>query len=147
MHDVLERRAGHTAGVATVVRTVDSAPRQPGAAMVLAPNGTVAGSVSGGCVEAAVYDLTAEVVTTGAPVRHRYGISADDPFTVGLTCGGQIDVFIEAVSRDTFPQLQTVADDIAAHRATAVATVIAHPDKRRLGRKLVIRPDSFDGTL
>jgi xanthine dehydrogenase accessory factor len=140
-------RAGGTAGVATVVRTIRSAPRPPGAAMVVAPDGAVAGSVSGGCVEAAVYELANEVVHTGRPVLHRYGISADDAFAVGLTCGGEIDIFAEPVSKGTFPQLESVADDIAVHRPTAVATVIAHPDSEWLGRRLVIGPDVVDGSL
>ena len=140
-------RAGDTAGVATVVRTVRSAPRPPGATMVVAPDGTVAGSVSGGCVEAAVYELCNEVVASGRPAMARYGISNEDAFAVGLTCGGIIDVFAEPVSRTTFPRLHAVADDIAAHRPTAVATVIAHPDPERVGRRLVIGPDEVDGTL
>lgn len=138
---------GGTAGVATVVRTIRSAPRPPGAAMVVAPDGTVAGSVSGGCVEGAVYELATEVAESGRPQIQRYGISDDDAFAVGLTCGGIIDVFVEAVSRDTFPQLGAVADDIAAHRPTAVATVIAHPDPDRVGRRLVLGPDTADGSL
>ncbi|KUH99639.1 XshC-Cox1 family protein [Mycolicibacterium acapulense] len=152
MREVLEElltvwRSGGAAGVATVVRTIRSAPRQPGATMVVSPDGSVAGSVSGGCVEAAVYELVNEVVASGRPELQRYGISDDDAFAVGLTCGGIIDIFAEAVSRDSFPQLQAVADDIAAHRPTAVATVIAHPDADRIGRRLVIGTDSVDGSL
>ena len=143
VRDVLDEllsvwQSGGTAGVATVVRTIKSAPRQPGATMVVAPDGTVAGSVSGGCVEAAVYELANEVVATGRPELQRYGVTDDDAFAVGLTCGGIIDIFAEPMSRDTFPQLQAVADDIAAHRPTAVATVIAHPDPHWVGRRLVI---------
>lgn len=115
--------------------------------MVVSPEGVVAGSISGGCIEAAVYELATNVVQTGKPQLQSYGVSADDPFAIWLTCGGQIDVFAEPISRDTFPQLQTVADDIAAHRPTAVATVIAHPDIGRLGRRLVITSDSVDGSL
>jgi xanthine dehydrogenase accessory factor len=140
-------RAGGTAGVATVVRTIRSAPRPPGAAMLVAPDGSVAGSVSGGCVEAAVYELANQVVRTGRPVLERYGISDDDAFAVGLTCGGIIDLFVEPVSKDAFPQLETVADDIAAHRPTAVATVISHPDSKWVGRRLVITADGADGSL
>ena len=106
--------------------------------MVVAPDGTVAGSVSGGCVEAAVYELANEVVASGRPELQRYGVTDDDAFAVGLTCGGIIDIFAEPMSRDTFPQLEAIADDIAAHRPTAVATVIAHPDPRWIGRRLVI---------
>ncbi len=152
MRDVLDDllavwRAGDTAGLATVVRTMKSAPRPPGAAMVVAPDGTVAGSVSGGCVEAAVYELANDVVAAGRPELQRYGVSDDDAFAVGLTCGGIIDVFTEPVSRNTFPQLQAVADDIAAHRAVAVATIIVHPDPDRVGARLIVRTDSTLGTL
>ena len=140
-------RTGATAGVGTVVRTFRSAPRPAGAAMVVAPDGTVSGSVSGGCVEGAVYESAMEVAGNGVARLERYGVSADDAFAVGLTCGGILDVFIEAVSQETFPQLQGVADDIAAHRPVAVATVIDHPDPHRVGRRLIIRPDSVDGTL
>ncbi len=152
MRDVLDEllsvwRTGGTAGVATVVRTIRSAPRQPGATMFVAPDGTVAGSVSGGCVEAAVYELANEVVASGQAELQRYGVSDDDAFAVGLTCGGIIDIFAEPMSRDTFPQLETIADDIAAHRPTAVATVIAHPDARLVGRRLVIGQHDVDGSL
>src|SRR6476620_6964885 len=104
--------------------------------MVVAPDGTVTGSVSGGCVEAAVYELANEVVASGHAELQRYGVTDDDAFAVGLTCGGIIDIFAAPMSRATFPQLQAIADDIAAHRPTAVGTVIAHPDPRWIGRRL-----------
>ncbi|SOJ53064.1 putative xanthine dehydrogenase subunit A [Mycobacterium simulans] len=140
-------RAGDTAGLATVVRTMRSAPRAPGASMVVAPDGSVSGSVSGGCVEGAVYDLAAEVARTGLPLLERYGVSDDDAFAVGLTCGGIIDIFVESVSRASFPELGGVADDIGAHRPVAIATVIAHPDGQWVGRRLVVRPDTATGSL
>ncbi|MBF6300992.1 XdhC family protein [Nocardia amamiensis] len=139
--------AGGTAGVATVVRTFRSAPRPPGAAMVVAPDGTVGGSVSGGCVEGAVYELATDVMRTGRPALQRYGFSDDDAFAVGLTCGGIIDIFVEAISQDTFPELGEVAVDIADQRPVAIATVIEHPDADRVGRRLLIRPSSARGTL
>ncbi|WP_181024897.1 XdhC family protein [Mycobacterium kansasii] len=152
MRDVLAEllsiwRAGDTAGLATVVRTLRSAPRPPGAAMVVAPDGSVSGSVSGGCVEGAVYELATEVVHSGAPRLERYGVSDDDAFAVGLTCGGIIDVFVESVSQSTFPELGAVARDIAAHRPVAIATVITHPDTQWLGRRLVVHPDAIAGSL
>jgi xanthine dehydrogenase accessory factor len=133
-------RAGDTAGLGTVVRTMRSAPRPPGASMVVAPDGSVSGSVSGGCVEGAVYELATEVVHTGIPRLERYGISDGDAFAVGLTCGGIIDVFVESISQKTFPELGAVADDITAHRPVAIATVIAHPDAQWVGRRLVVGP-------
>src|SRR3954469_15902123 len=152
MRDVLAEllnvwETGGTAGVGTVVRTFQSAPRPPGASMVVAPDGAVSGSVSGGCVEGAVYELANDVVRAGIPRLERYGVSDDDAFAVGLTCGGVIDVFVEPVSRATFPELEAVADDIAAHRPVAVATVIAHPDAARVGHRLVIGSDSARGTV
>jgi xanthine dehydrogenase accessory factor len=140
-------RSGATAGVGTVVRTFRSAPRQPGAAMVVGPDGAVSGSVSGGCVEGAVYESAIEAAENGVPRLERYGVSDDDAFAVGLTCGGILDIFIEPVSRNTFPQLEAVLADIEAHRPVAVATVIAHPEQDRIGRRLIVRPDSADGTL
>ncbi|WP_172831258.1 XdhC family protein [Mycobacterium asiaticum] len=156
MRDVLDDlmsmwRAGETAGLGTVVRTMHSAPRPPGAAMVVAPDGSVSGSVSGGCVEGAVYELATDVIRTGAPRLERYGVSdgpeLDGSFEVGLTCGGIIDVFVEAVSQSTYPELASVAEDIAAQRPVAVATVVAHRDASRVGRRLVVRADSHAGTL
>ena len=140
-------RAGGTAGLATVVRTIKSAPRPAGAALVVAPDGSVAGSVSGGCVEGAVYELATEVVGTGAPALQRYGFSDDDAFAVGLTCGGILDVFVEPVSQQTFPQLAEVAAAIDAHRPIAVATIIAHPEGAWVGRRLIVETDAATGSL
>lgn len=138
---------GETIGVATVVATWRSAPRPAGASMLVGPDGSAVGSVSGGCVEGAVYELSQEVVESGAPVLQRYGISDDDAFSVGLTCGGILDVFVEKVSRETFPELGDVAADIDAGRPVAVCTVIEHPDPTRLGRRIVVRPDDVVGTF
>lgn len=132
--------AGETVGVATVVATFRSAPRPAGASMLLGPDASAVGSVSGGCVEGAVYELAGEVVTSGAPVLERYGVSDDDAFAVGLTCGGILDVYVEKVSRETFPELGEIAADIDAGRPVALATVIEHPDPAVLGRHLVVRP-------
>ena len=136
-------RAGETVGVGTVVATFQSAPRPAGASMLVGPDETAVGSVSGGCVEGAVYDLAQEVVASGRPVLERYGVSDDDAFAVGLTCGGILDVFVEKVNRETFPELGEIADDVAAGRPVALATVIEHPDATRLGRRVIVRPDAI----
>lgn len=115
--------------------------------MVVTPDGTVSGSVSGGCVEGAVYELASDVVATGVPVLQRYGVSDDDAFEVGLTCGGMLDVFVEPLSQSTFRELDAVAADIDAHRPVAVATVITHPDSAWVGRRLVVRRDPGDGPV
>ncbi len=132
--------AGETVGVGTVVATFQSAPRPPGASMLVGPSGEAVGSVSGGCVEGAVYELAESVVESGVPVLERYGISDDTAFSVGLTCGGILDVFVEKVDRSTFPELREVADDIEHERPVAVATVIEHPSPEWLGRRIVVRP-------
>ena len=156
MRDVIEQllpwwRAGKTAGVATVIATFQSAPRLPGASMLVGPDGEAVGSVSGGCVEGAVYELAEQVVAARTPVLQRYGVSDDDAFAVGLTCGGILDVFVEMVDQESFPELGAVAEDIGAGRPVAVATVVAHDDASRLGRRLIIRPegqaDAVQGTL
>ncbi|WP_148611512.1 XdhC family protein [Nocardioides rubriscoriae] len=152
MRDVLDElmawwEAGETVGVGTVVATFQSAPRPAGASMLVGPDETAVGSVSGGCVEGAVYELAQSVVASGAPVLERYGVSDDDAFAVGLTCGGILDVWVEKVSRETFPELREVADDIAAGRPVALATVIEHPDPARLGTRVVVRPDGDSGAL
>ena len=115
--------------------------------MVVAPDGQVSGSVSGGCVEGAVYELANDVVRDGEPRLQRYGISDDDAFSVGLTCGGILDVFVEPISRRTFPELGAVAEDIAGHRPVAVATVISHVDPEWVGRRLVVGPGATHGSL
>ena len=138
-------RAGESVGVGTVVATFRSAPRPAGASMLVGPGGEAVGSVSGGCVEGAVYELGQEVVASGTSVLQRYGVSDDDAFAVGLTCGGILDVFVESVSRETFPELGAVADDIDAGRPVAVATVIEHPDAAWVGRRLVVRAEGDEG--
>jgi xanthine dehydrogenase accessory factor len=140
--------AGDSVGVGTVVATFRSAPRPPGASMLVGPDGSAVGSVSGGCVEGAVYELGESVVASGEPVLERYGVSDDDAFAVGLTCGGILDVYVEKVDRQTFPELGEIAADIREGRAVALATVIEHPDRSWVGRRAVVRPDeALSGSL
>ena len=134
MRDVLNDimkwwEAGETFGLATVVRTFRSAPREPGAALAVSADGEVVGSVSGGCVEGAVYELCGEVIASGQPVLQTYGVSDDDAFAVGLTCGGILDIFVEPVSKDLFPELGDLAAAVQREEPVAVATVISGPGK------------------
>ena len=90
--------------LATVVATWHSAPQPPGAAMAVATDGTAIGSVSGGCVEGGgLRTGAAGLVDTGQPELERYGISDDDAYAVGLTCGGILDVFVEPVDASALP--------------------------------------------
>src|ERR1700750_1589490 len=146
MRDVLDDLmrwwdSGETVGVGTVVATFQSAPRPAGASMLVGEDGTAVGSVSGGWGEGGVYALAQWVVEAGEPVLQRYGVSDDDAFAVGLTCGGILDVYVEKVNKETFPELGEIAADVEAGRPVALATVVEHPDAEWVGRRLVIRPE------
>jgi len=80
-------------------------------------------------------------------VLQRYGVSDEDAFAVGLTCGGILDVYVERVDQATFPELGEIAADIEAGRPVALATVIEHPDPTWLGRRLVVRPEVDAGVV
>ncbi|PZF79270.1 XdhC family protein [Jiangella anatolica] len=137
--------AGERTGLVTVVSTFQSAPRPPGASMAVTASGEAVGSVSGGCIEGAVYELAQEVMAGAPPVLQRYGVSDDDAFAVGLTCGGIIDVFVEAVDGSTFPELAEVAASVEASAPVAVATVVAGPGT--VGAHLAVWPDRVAGSL
>uniref|UniRef100_UPI003D74437F XdhC family protein n=2 Tax=Streptomyces TaxID=1883 RepID=UPI003D74437F len=91
---------GREFAVATVVSVGGSAPRGPGAALAVDSEGTAIGSVSGGCVEGAVYELCSDALRSGETVRERFGYSDEDAFAVGLTCGGVIDMMVTPVGAD-----------------------------------------------
>ncbi|MFE6281649.1 XdhC family protein [Streptomyces sp. NPDC057877] len=138
---------GRDFAVATVVAVGGSAPRQPGAALAVDADGTAVGSVSGGCVEGAVYDLCQQALADGEPVLERFGYSDEDAFAVGLTCGGVIDILVTPV-RAGDPARTVLADALAAvagGATTAVARIVAGPAELR-GRALAVRADgSYDG--
>ncbi|WP_203786395.1 XdhC family protein [Paractinoplanes rishiriensis] len=143
MRDIAEgligwRAAGISFAVATVVRTWRSAPRQPGAAMAVSEQGEVLGSVSGGCVEGAVYAAAEEVIQTKKAQMHTYGVSDGDAFEVGLTCGGTIELLIQP--DESLVEIDAVLAAITAGRP--VATVSAADSQ------LVVWPDALTaGTL
>src|SRR5205823_6286095 len=112
-------------------------------------DGSAVGSVSGGCVEGAVYELAKEVTASGRPLLQRYGVSDDDAFAVGLTCGGIIDIFVVRVDQEAFPELGAVAEAIRTGTPVAVVTCVAAgaDPERRLGNRLVVWTDHADGTL
>ncbi|AFR06725.1 XdhC family protein [Nocardiopsis alba] len=140
--------SGETFAVATVIDTYKSAPRAAGASMLVRSSGEVVGSVSGGCVEGAVYEEALEVIRTGVPVRRTYGVSDEDAFGVGLTCGGTLHLFVEPIGRDTYRGLDAVLDSIEEHRPVAVATIVSDPsDAGRVGRRRLVWPDSAEGDL
>ena len=102
MKEILEdvarwRQRGEKVAIATVVATRRSAPRPVGAKLAISESGELAGSVSGGCVESDVYEHAREVLETGKPKLLSYGIADEEAWSVGLPCGGEIDVFVEVL--------------------------------------------------
>ncbi|MFJ8973563.1 XdhC family protein [Streptomyces anulatus] len=144
MRDILpDLRARCSDGIpfalATVVAVHGSAPRDPGAVLAVDAAGTVVGSVSGGCVEGDVYEVAREVLAGAGPRVVSYGISDDEAFGVGLTCGGTIEVLVRAyVSAAELADLAALLDLIAADRPVAEATVLS--GAAETGARLVVRP-------
>ncbi|MEU9294877.1 XdhC/CoxI family protein [Streptomyces sp. NPDC048266] len=135
---------GRDFAVATVVAVGGSAPRQPGAALAVDSEGTAIGSVSGGCVEGAVYDLCVQALDDGRTVVERFGYSDEDAFAVGLTCGGVIDILVTPVRGGVFPAAFAAA---ATGEAAALARIVSGPEDL-MGRALLVRPDgSYEGKL
>ncbi|MFC4017654.1 XdhC family protein [Micromonospora sp. GCM10011542] len=151
-------RAGESVALATVVATWRSAPQPPGATMLVAADDTVTGSVSGGCVEADLYERARRVLDTGAPELTRYGISDDDAYAVGLTCGGTLDVFVQRIDADDLAELDALVEARRTGRPSAVVTCVAADAGEppgavpadpagRLGRRLLLTGERVGGSL
>ncbi|MFF4105341.1 XdhC family protein [Streptomyces sp. NPDC001903] len=138
---------GRDFAVATVVAVGGSAPRQPGAALAVDSEGTAIGSVSGGCVEGAVYELCQQALEDGETVTERFGYSDDDAFAVGLTCGGIIDILITPVPVGSAAREVFAAALAAASRGEAAAVArIAEGPAELLGRAVLVRGEGgFEG--
>ncbi|MET9347254.1 XdhC/CoxI family protein [Streptomyces termitum] len=135
---------GRDFAVATVVAVGGSAPRQPGAALAVDGEGTAIGSVSGGCVEGAVYELCQAALADGRTVVERFGYSDEDAFAVGLTCGGVIDILVTPVRGGVFPAALAAA---VSGEPAALARIVSGPGDL-LGQALLVRPDgSYEGAL
>ena len=135
--DTLERWQGdgRRIALATVVAVEFSAPRDPGAAMAVNDRGDVAGSVSGGCVEGAVYEEAQDVLRTGRARLVTYGISDAQAISVGLTCGGTIHIFVEMLESQI---LRRIADAVGADVPIALAIGLDGP---ALGRERLVSGD------
>jgi xanthine dehydrogenase accessory factor len=122
--DTLERwtAEGLRVATATVVRTERSAPRDPGAVLAVSERGDVAGSVTGGCVEPAVYEEAREVLSGGAPRLRTYGIADEEAFEVGLPCGGTVHIFVDTLDPELVAPL---AKAIREERPIAIETAIS----------------------
>ncbi|MEU1465662.1 XdhC family protein [Streptomyces sp. NPDC005727] len=148
MRDVLSQllqwhEEGTAFALATVVAVRGSAPRLPGAVMAVNGAGEAVGSVSGGCVEGAVYQAATEVLETGQPQLETYGIGDEDAFSVGLTCGGTLEVLVQRVGPDS--PLGAVLGSLDRTEPVAVATVTG--GGAPLGAQLYVWPDRTRATL
>ena len=147
MRDVLETlerwaAEGVRVATATVVRTERSAPRDPGAVLAVSERGEVAGSVTGGCVEPAVYEEAQEVLAGGAPRLRSYGIADDEAFEVGLPCGGTVHIFVDELANELVAPL---AAAVRAERPVALAVPIEGEDAG--AKRLISMDESPDGEL
>jgi xanthine dehydrogenase accessory factor len=125
---------GKSVALATVIRTWNSSPRGVGAKMAMTPEGNISGSVSGGCVEAAVYQAGVETLKTGRPQLLHFGVADETAWEVGLACGGSIDVFIGSLEESLF---QSLSACIQGNKPLVVAMAVRGPDNV-LGQSLLV---------
>jgi xanthine dehydrogenase accessory factor len=141
MRDVLETLQGWAAegtrvATATVVATERSAPRDPGTVLAVSERGEMAGSVTGGCVEPAVYEEAREVLAGGPPRLRTYGIADEEAFEIGLPCGGTVHIFVDELDSALVGPLAAAID---AEQPIALAVPVSGPDA---GVKQLVTPET-----
>lgn len=139
MRDILPdldrwRKEGKQLALATVIDTWGSAPRARGAKMALTPLEEITGSVSGGCVEGDVYQAGVAVLELGRAQLLHYGVADETAWEVGLACGGNIDIFVQALSTEMFDQLQ---QGLATSHPIALINVIQGSEEL-LGKSILV---------
>src|SRR4051794_21891475 len=134
---ILERWTadGTAIAVGSVVERIGSAPRDPGATLAVSGTGEVAGSVTGGCVEPAVIREATEVLGGAGGRICRYGLSDDEGFDVGLTCGGSIAVAVYALDPTLVPR---IAEAVASDTSIAMTVRLG---EERFGEQRLVRGD------
>jgi len=137
------RSRGEAVALATVVETWGSAPRRVGAKMAVSAGGEVAGSVSGGCVEATVVDAALGVLRQGAPRMLRFGVADEAAWEVGLSCGGTLEVFVEPLAAAVYEALRPA---LVAGEAAATVTIVGGP-AGDLGLKMLVLSEGRSGSL
>jgi len=144
MRDVIEqlnqwRYDNENLAIITVVETWGSAPRPVGSKMVVTQSGRIAGSVSAGCVEGAVIEASAEVISSGVPRMVEFGVADDTAWSVGLACGGKIKVFIEPdFSVDSI--FDKLKENLEKGKPFLTITYLDGADEY-INKKLLIEPD------
>jgi xanthine dehydrogenase accessory factor len=139
MRDILPeldkwRAEEQSIALATVIQTWGSSPRRAGARMALTPDGKITGSVSGGCVEGAVYESGVEVLKKNQPQLLHFGVADETAWEVGLACGGSIDIFVKPLDPESFRSLRSV---LVEERSAVLATAVRGPGEL-LGREILV---------
>jgi len=130
--------------LATVIQTWGSSPRRAGAKMALTPDGKITGSVSGGCVEGAVFDTGVEVLESGQPQLLHFGVADETAWEVGLACGGSIDIFVKPLDQEFFKPLRSVL----VEAQPAVLITVVRGSNEILGREMLVRDNgNVTGTI
>ena len=127
---------GRSVALATVIKTWGSSPRPAGAGMAVSDASELAGSVSGGCVEGAVIDAALQVLKTGKPERLHFGVGDDQAWDVGLSCGGEIDVYIRKFDHQDLEIWKTAL----SKSGTVCMALILEGKDASLGKDLLIEP-------
>jgi xanthine dehydrogenase accessory factor len=139
MRDIIDeveswQRAGEEIALATLVAVRGSAPRRPGARLAVTRGGKMAGSISGGCVENDLIEKSMDVLRDSTPLLETYGISDEQGFEVGLSCGGSIDVLLEPLAWDA--ALSTATEAMRSRRPVAIGVACDPPALR--GRRIAV---------
>jgi xanthine dehydrogenase accessory factor len=143
MRDILKEvekwfKEGEPVALATVIHTWGSAPRRVGAKMALTKSGKIAGSVSGGCVESAVFEAGVQSLRSGKPQLLKFGVADETAWQVGLACGGRIEVFVQALDPAFFELWKA---DLLSNQPFGVVSLIDGPG-RLLGKTMLVSQDS-----
>jgi xanthine dehydrogenase accessory factor len=125
---------GEAVAVATVVQTWGSAPRGVGSKMALTADNKISGSVSGGCVEGAVFEAGLEVLASGTPQLLHFGVADETAWEVGLACGGTIEIFVEKLS----PEVLAFWQDVAASKQAAASCTVIRGSETLLSTKRML---------
>jgi xanthine dehydrogenase accessory factor len=135
---------GRRVVTATLVKTMGSAPLDAGAEMLFDDEGRIEGSVTGGCVEGALFEESRLILEGAPPHTVEYGVSDERAAGVGLLCGGNVRVFLNEAGESTRPAVEAARDAVAAGRPAAIATLLDGPGA---GAKLAILGDGMAGSL
>jgi xanthine dehydrogenase accessory factor len=131
--------ANPSIALATVIQTWGSSPRRAGAKMALTPDGKITGSVSGGCVEGAVYETGVEVLKSNRPQLLHFGVADETAWEVGLACGGSIDIFVKPLDTTFFESLRSLLEE---EQSAVLVTVVRGPEQL-LGSEILVRDDGY----